>query len=241
MKQLCKAWSLWNAFLLFVLLTSAILLSHTLAQVLIPQGQETRLTAVSWGENLWGFWRWGWRTPAAVRAGRCLWLVTSDCHSPWTGYLSIAHWIPPLLLKSLRERHETTSRMAARRWRHAWENLWEERGAKESSILDLFSYTVQKVSGSLQDEGCLVSYQTFILFCLTEPNDLSLLSCTSIHGNEEPRLWSQQTWIVLTLPFTSCVVLGNLLNISGLVCSFVKWAKISTYLILLWWELNETM
>lgn len=37
----------------------------------------------------------------------------------------------------------------------------------------------------------------------------------------------------LTLPLTSCVVLGNLLNISELVCSFVKWANVSTYILLL--------
>ena len=50
-KQICKAWSLWNEFFLFVLLTSTVLLSHTLAQSLIPWGQETRLTAISWGKT----------------------------------------------------------------------------------------------------------------------------------------------------------------------------------------------
>lgn len=46
-KQFCKGTNLRSVLLLFVLLTSVILLFHVLAQILIPQGYDARLTTIS--------------------------------------------------------------------------------------------------------------------------------------------------------------------------------------------------
>ena len=47
---------------------------------------------------------------------------------------------PSTLTEVLQKEPNTTSRRAAGRQRHVWDKKWEERGAKESSILDLFQH-----------------------------------------------------------------------------------------------------
>lgn len=96
-----------------------------------PQGQESRLTTVSSGEDLRGFCRWGWRTPAAVQEPRgcvCNFLPplipTARGQDIWTQRIRV---LQPLFLKSIWEKLETVSGMATRCWWHwcAWENMWE--------------------------------------------------------------------------------------------------------------------
>lgn len=151
-----------------MLLTSAVLSSHTLAQILIPWGQEIRLTAVSWGEDLWGSWAWGLQDFGCCESWEVVSVTSCHCWFPQPRDRMSKHsTLDPSTLTEVPQK-EPQHYFQEGSWKTKACVGQEMGGEGSQRIQHPWPFSAQKVNASLQIEGCLVSYQSFtLLFMLT--------------------------------------------------------------------------